>query len=143
MPPVFEQVTSFYEVLLRFGDQPENRGQLTGAHLQKLTQTLMDGKVIATADDGAKPLALLDSEDGEKLADVLGVVNTQTLMQNQLLTSALTAERANSAELTNNLTGSQARERALATQLEAAQVEIARLQELVAAQVEVTTPQGE
>ncbi len=117
MPPVFEQVTFFYEVLLRFGDQKANRGQLTGAHLQTLTQTLMDGNVIATTDNGPKQLALLDGESGQKLSDVLGQVNAQTLIQNQTLTADLSAERA--------------RSEAIAKQYQDALAEIERLKDLL------------
>ena len=131
MPPVFEQVTFFYEVLLRFGDQPGNRGLLTGAHLQKLTQAILDGKVIATTDNGPKPLALLDNEDGEQLADVLGEVNTQTLMQNQLLTAALAVEKGRSDELTSELSQSQMQSQSVSAELAAAKAEIVRLTALI------------
>ncbi|MGA3683491.1 hypothetical protein [Pseudomonas graminis] len=131
MPPVFEQVTFFYEVLLRFGDQPGNRGMLTGAHLQKLTQAILDGKVIATTDNGPKPLALLDNEDGEKLADVLGEVNTQTLMQNQLLTAALAVEKGRADELTGELSQAQMQIQSVSAELTVAKAEVVRLTALV------------
>lgn len=131
MPPVFEQVTFFYEILLRFGDQPGNRGLLTGAHLQKLTQAILDGKVIATTDNGPKPLALLDNEDGEKLADVLGEVNTQTLMQNQLLIAALAVEKGRTDELTGGLSQAQMQLQSVSAELAAAKAEILRLKALI------------
>lgn len=126
MPPVFEQVTFFYEILLRFGDQKSNRGQLTGAHFQTLTQTLMDGNVIATADNGPKQLALLDGESGQKLSDVLGLANAQTIIQNQTLATDLVAERAKAE--------------ALARQLQEAVAEIARLEQLHDADGPPATP---
>jgi hypothetical protein len=131
MPPVFEQVTFFYEVLLRFGDQKANRGQLTGAHLQTLTQTLMDGNVIATSDNGPKQLALLDGESGQKLSDVLGEVNAQTIIRNQTLVAALIAEQGRTSELTSDLSQAQAKAQELDSQITAANAEISRLKALI------------
>jgi uncharacterized small protein (DUF1192 family) len=131
MPPVFEQVTFFYEVLLRFGDQKANRGQLTGAHLQTLTQTLMDGNVIATSDNGPKQLALLDGESGQKLSDVLGGVNAQTIIRNQTLVAALVAEQGRTSELTGDLNQAQAKVQELDSQITAANAEISRLKALI------------
>jgi hypothetical protein len=131
MPPVFEQVTFFYEVLLRFGDQKANRGQLTGAHLQTLTQTLMDGNVIATSDNGPKQLALLDGESGQKLSDVLGEINAQTIIRNQTLVATLIAEQGRTSELTGDLSQAQAKVQELDSQIAAANAEISRLNALI------------
>lgn len=131
MPPVFEQVTFFYEVLLRFSDQKATRGQLTGAHLQTLTQTLMDGNVIATTDNGPKQLALLDGESGQKLSDVLGVVSAQTVIQNQTLSAALAAEQGKTTSLAKELTEAKGQADALAANLAASNSEIARLMALI------------
>jgi hypothetical protein len=133
MPPVFEQVTFFYEVLMRFGDQVNNRGHLTGAHLQTLTQTLMDGNVIATQANSPQQLALLDSESGQQLSDVLGDVNAVTIITNQALTAENQALSAHVDALVgeNHDLGSeldQSRE-----QLATAQAEIQRLTELLGA----------
>jgi hypothetical protein len=131
MPPVFEQVTFFYEVLLRFGDQKANRGHLTGAHLQTLTQTLMDGNVIATSDNGPKQLALVDGESGQKLSDVLGEVNANTIIQNQTLSAALAAEQGKTESMTTDLSEAEAAIDSLNVELTAANAEIERLKALI------------
>lgn len=144
MPPVFEQVTSFYELLLRFGDQADNRGKLTGAHLQTITQSILDGKVIATTDNGPKQLSLIEGEDGDKLFDILGKVNTETLVRNEELSEALIDLKNKGQELANELAQSLDREKFLTEQLSAAQVEVQRLQYIVsAAQARSPIEQGE
>jgi len=140
MPPVFEQVTFFYEILLRFGDQSTNRGQLIGAHLQTLTQTLMDGKIIATNDNGPQQLALVSDESGQKLSDILGEVNANTIVENQVLGAA---NQSLSDQITLTINANQQLGTELdqvREQLTNAQAEVKRLNDLLNQSAAVAEP---
>ncbi|PHX39812.1 hypothetical protein AO263_25995 [Pseudomonas sp. NZIPFR-PS5] len=114
-------------MLLRFGDVDPNKGELTGASLTQITQLTRDGVPINTTLNPPEQLALLESEPGQKLSDVLGEVNAQTIIKNQTLSSALAVEQDQVSALDADLTEAHQRADTLADQLTAAKPEIARL----------------
>jgi hypothetical protein len=117
--PVYNEETFFYEVLLRFGETDPSKGKLTGASLTQITQLTKDGAVLNSTINPPEQLALVDGENGQKLSDILGEVNANTIIENQNLSNALAAEQASTATLTE--------------QLAASQEEIQRLTDLIAA----------
>lgn len=127
--PVYNEETFNYEILLRFGDAGPNKGSLTGASRTTITQTTKDGLPIGGGTNINPPqqLALIAGEEGEMLAEVLGEVNAQTIIQNQTLASALLAEQGKTAELIGYLSLVQAQVKQLTDQLAAANAEIGRL----------------
>jgi hypothetical protein len=106
--PVYSEETFFYEVLLRFGETDPNKGKLTGASLTQITQLTRDGSVLNSTINLPEQLALVDGENGQKLSDVLGEVNANTIIENQSLSNALVSEQASTATLTEQLTAAQA-----------------------------------
>src|ERR1700712_5824428 len=84
--PVYDEQTFLYEVLLRFGEIDPNKGKLVGASQTKITQLLKDGKLLSSTIESPEQLATVDGEDGAKLADVLGEVNSATIIANGVLT---------------------------------------------------------
>jgi hypothetical protein len=102
--PVYNEETFFYEVLLRFGENAPNKGLLTGAHRQTITQTTKDGVVIATQINPPEQLALVGGEDGRLLGDVLGEVNAATLVVNGQLQTSLAQVNAIAAQQLDDLT---------------------------------------
>jgi len=117
--PTFEEKTFPYELLLRFGSTDDTKGKLSGANLKYETYVYRDGVFWQSAISEPQQLALVDVETGELLSDVLGEINAQTIVDNQALAASLDAEQANTATLTE--------------QLNAAQAEIQRLTDLLAA----------
>lgn len=103
--PVYNEETFDYEILLRFGDSGPNKGKLTGASRTTITQTTKDGVPIGGGTNINPPqqLALIAGEEGEMLVEVLGEVNAQTIIQNQILAALLKAEQGNAAVLTAEL----------------------------------------
>lgn len=103
--PVYNEETFDYEILLRFGDSGPNKGKLTGASRTTITQTTKDGVPIGGGTNINPPqqLALIAGEEGEMLAEVLGEVNAQTIIQNRILTASLTAEQGKAAVLSAEL----------------------------------------
>ena len=130
--PVYNEETFNYEILLRFGDIGPNKGKLTGASRTTITQTTKDGVPIGGGTNINPPqqLALIAGEEGEMLAEVLGEVNAQTIIQNQTLANALLAEQGKTAELSDDLSLVQAQVKQLADQLAAANAEIVRVAQL-------------
>ncbi|MGA3683371.1 hypothetical protein [Pseudomonas graminis] len=131
--PVYNEETFDYEILLRFGDSGPNKGKLTGASRTTITQTTKDGVPIGGGTNINPPqqLALIAGEEGEMLAEVLGEVNAQTIIQNQLLAAALAAEKGRTAELTGELSQAQVNVRNVSDELVAAKSEIARITALI------------
>jgi septal ring factor EnvC (AmiA/AmiB activator) len=117
--PIYNEETFFNEVLLRFGEIAPNKGLLTGAHRQTITQTTKDEVVIATQINPPEQLALVSGEDGQLLSEVLGEVNAATLVLNgQLQLDDLTKVRADLAVAQTGFADSQ---QALADQQAAAE----------------------
>ena len=129
--PVYEEQTFLYEVLLRFGEVDPNKGKLIGASQTKITQLLKDGKLLNSTIETPEQLATMDAESGTKLADVLGTVNAQNIIQNQVLSAALAAEQSKTAALTSDLGKAQDEIKTSAQDLAAARTEIARLEALI------------
>lgn len=129
--PVYEEQSFLYEVLLRFGEVDPNKGKLIGASQTKITQLLKDGKLLNSTIETPEQLATLDTESGTKLADVLGSVNAQNIIQNQVLSAALAAEQSKSGALTGDLSTAQAQIQTVTQDLAAASAEIARLKALM------------
>jgi septal ring factor EnvC (AmiA/AmiB activator) len=102
--PVYNEETFFYEVLLRFGEIAPNKGRLTGAHRQTITQTTKDEVVIATQINPPEQLALVSGEDGQLLSAVLGEVNAATLVLNGQLQTSLAQVNAIAAQQLDDLT---------------------------------------
>jgi hypothetical protein len=127
--PVYNEETFNYEILLRFGDVAPNKGKLTGASRTTITQTTKDGVPIATNINSPEQLALIAGEEGEMLSQVLGEVNAATIIENQNLSNALASEQASTATLTE--------------QLVAAQTEIQRLNDLLAADAATAEKQSD
>ncbi len=129
--PVYNEETFNYEILLRFGDTGPNKGQLSGASRTTITQTTKDGVPIATNINPPEQLALIAGQEGEMLADVLGEVNAATIIQNQTLSTALSAEQGKNETLSQGLSESQASVQSLTEDLAAANAEIERLKALI------------
>jgi chromosome segregation ATPase len=129
--PVYNEETFFYEVLLRFGETDPNKGKLTGASLTQITQLTKDGAVLNSTINPPEQLALVDGENGQKLSDVLGEVNANTIVQNQTLSTALAAEQGKTESLTTNLSEAEATIDNLNAELTAANAEIERLKALM------------
>jgi hypothetical protein len=129
--PVYDEETFFYEVLLRFSDQKPHRGELSGALLRTLTVTTKDGLPFATQENPPQQLAIVEGEDGQKLSDVLGEVNANTIIQNQTLSTALAAEQGKTESLTTDLSEAEATIDNLNSDLTAANAEIERLKALI------------
>lgn len=87
--PVYSEETFDYEILLRFGDTGQKKGQLTGASRTTITQTTKDGVPIATNINAPEQLALIAGEEGELLSTVLGEVNAETIVLNGQLQASL------------------------------------------------------
>jgi hypothetical protein len=141
--PVYNEETFNYEILLRFGDSGPNKGKLTGASRTTITQTTKDGVPIGGGTNINPPeqLALIAGQEGEMLADVLGEVNAQTIITNQVLTSANQSLSANIDELLANiqsldsdLTEVRVELTTAQASLAGAQAEIQRLKDQLAAQ---------
>jgi len=96
--PVYKEDTFNYEILLRFGDTGQKKGQLSGASRTTITQTTKDGVPIATNINAPEQLALIAGEEGELLYKVLGEVNAATIIENQTLAAALAEARQQSAD---------------------------------------------
>lgn len=133
--PVYEESTFPYEILFRFGDTAPFKGQLVGASRTTITQTTKDGVEVATKVNAPEQLALLEGEDGELLSQVIGEVNAQTVVQNQLIQAALRGEQTHSAELDTQLTAAQVSLSETASKLADAQKEIERLTDALSSQV--------
>lgn len=141
--PVYSEETFFYEVLLRFGEVSPNKGKLVGASLTQLTQILKDGVLLNTTINPPQQLALVEGEDGQQLSEVLGLVNSQTIIDNQVLATEnqrLSARvddlQATSQTLDAELTQTE-------SELAAAQAEIQRLTAMVNEQSALTSPELE
>ena len=139
--PVYSEETFFYEVLLRFGEVAPNKGKLIGASLTQLTQLLKDGVLLNTTINPPEQLALIEGESGQQLSDVLGEVNAQTIIANQVLTAANQSLSANIDELLANvqsldsdLTDVRGELSTAQTSLADAQAEIQRLKDELASQ---------
>lgn len=102
--PVYNEETFFYEVLLRFGETAPNKGLLTGAHRQTITQTTKDGVVIATQINTPEQLSLVSGQDGQLLSEVLGEVNAATLVLNGQLKTSLAEVNVIAAQQVEDLT---------------------------------------
>lgn len=87
--PVYKEETFNYEILLRFGDTGQKKGQLTGASRTTITQTTRDGMPILTVINTPEQLALIAGEEGELLSKVLGDVNSATIVLNSQLQASL------------------------------------------------------
>jgi len=111
------------EVLLRFGEVGEDRGKLVGALQRSLEQVLEDGVIISSKALDPEQLSTIPNQSGTPLADVLGEVNAQTIVDNQLMIARIEAGQANVVTLTE--------------QLDAARIEIQRLKDLLAQPAEV------
>jgi len=138
--PVYSEETFFYEVLLRFGEVAPNKGKLTGASLTQLTQLLRDGVLLNSTINPPEQLALVDGESGIKLGDVLGEVNANTIIDNQVLSAA---NQSLSAEVAAATTANQDLGTELGLtreELTAAQAEIQRLTDLLNQSVAVAEP---
>jgi len=129
--PVYEEQSFLYEVLLRFGEIDPNKGKLIGASQTKITQLLKDGKLLNSTIETPEQLATLDTESGTKLADVLGTVNAQNIIQNQVLAASLASEQSENASLANELSKAQTQIQTAAQDIAAANAEIARLKALI------------
>lgn len=141
--PAFEEKTYPYEMLFRFGNTEETKGKLVGANLKYETYVYRDGVFWQSAISEPQQLALVDGETGEMLADVLGEINAQTIIDNQVLTAA---NQSLSAELAAATSASQE----LGTELDqtrdhltAAQAEIQRLTDLLSQSAAVAEPEQE
>jgi len=86
----FAKETIRNEVLLRFGEIGEHRGKLIGAFQRSLEQVLEDGAIISSRPLDPEQLSALPGQSGTPLADVLGEVTAQTIIDNQNLNEALT-----------------------------------------------------
>lgn len=124
--PVYNEETFNYEILLRFGDSGPNRGKLTGASRTTITQTTKDGVPIGGGTNINPPqqLALIAGEEGEMLTQVLGEVNMQTIIQNQILTAAVVAANQETDALNIELEQAEQQKALLAEQLVEAKAEI-------------------
>lgn len=129
--PVYNEETFNYEILLRFGDTGPKKGQLSGASRTTITQTTKDGVPIATNINPPEQLALIAGQEGEMLDEVLGEVNAATIIQNQTLSTALSAEQGKTESLATNLSEAEATIENLNADLTAANAEIERLTALI------------
>lgn len=100
----FAKETIRNEIMLRFGEVVGNRGKLIGALQRSLEQVLEDGKIISSKPLEPEQLSALPGQSGTPLADVLGEINSQTILDNQLLAATLAAEQAKTANLSEQLT---------------------------------------
>jgi len=141
--PVYEEVTFFYEVLMRFSDQPGNLGKLSGALLRTLTITTKDGVRIGTQENPPQQLALVEGEDGQQLGEVLGQANAQTIIDNQILAAENQRLLANIDELLATNQTLDADLTRTESELTTAQAEIQRLTALVNQQSALTAPEQE
>ena len=135
-----------YEVLLRFSESGAQRGKLSGALFRKLNQILKDGVILSSTEAPPEQLALAAGEDGQLLSDVLGEINAQTIIDNQVLSANLSTEQQTSAALNEQLIAAQSEIQLLTDQLaadadtanqqsEAQKAEIERLTGLLASPV--------
>lgn len=99
MPPVYDEIKFFYEILMRFSDHPDNRGELNYALLRTKTVTTKDGVQIAIQDNEPEQLALVEGDDGQKLDVVLDKANMTTIVANQTLNAALKTAKENAVGL--------------------------------------------
>ena len=88
----FVKETLRNEIMLRFGEKVENRGKLIGASQRSLEQVMEDGAIISSKPLDPEQLSALPGQPGTPLADVLGEVTAQTIIDNQNLNDALTEE---------------------------------------------------
>lgn len=86
----FVKETLRNEIMLRFGEKVDNRGKLIGASQRSLEQVLEDGAIISSKPLDPEQLSALPGQAGTPLADVLGEVTAQTIIDNQNLNEALT-----------------------------------------------------
>lgn len=126
--PVYNEDTFNYEILLRFGDTGQKKGQLTGASRTTITQTTKDGVPIATNINAPEQLALIAGEEGELLSTVLGEVNAETIVLNGQLQASLADLNVIAAQQLEQLTQVRGELSAKEADLATAQQTIADLQ---------------
>jgi hypothetical protein len=125
--PVYNEDTFNYEILLRFGDTGQKKGQLIGASRTTITQTTKDGVPIATNINAPEQLALIAGEEGELLSTVLGEVNATTIVMNGQLQASLAELNAIAAQQLDRLVQAQVELKATNDELSVAQKAIDEL----------------